>query len=174
MKTNLNRRVAAHYEVQALRARFDVGFEQLDVLLRAEQRLADADSAYYRALVDYMLAIKDIHRAKGSLLEYDGIALAEGPWSTDAYCEALDGSRHFTPRPIDYGICQPRPVSRGPYGQETGDGFDPPGIPLEQPIEPVETPPATAPQPPSPTETPAVEMLPAEGAPQEPHRLPPA
>ncbi len=144
MKTNLNRRVAAYYEVEALSARFDVGFEQLDVLLRAEQRLADSDSSYYRALVDYMLAIRDVHKAKGSLLEYDGVSLAEGPWSTDAYRDALQRSRHFVPRIIDYGLDQPPPVSRGAYQQESPEMSGLPGLedvtppvpePLPQPTE---------------------------------------
>ncbi len=118
MKTNLNRGVAAYYEVQALRARFDVGFEQLDVLLRAEQRLADSNIAYYRSLVDHMLAIRDVHLAKGSLLEFDGVSLAEGPWSSKSYRDALERSRHFTPRSMDYRICRPRSLSLGPYPQE--------------------------------------------------------
>ncbi len=134
MKTNLNRRVAAYYEVEALRARFDVGFEQLDVLLRAEQRLADSDSSYYRSLVDHELALRDVHRAKGSLLEYDGVSLAEGPWSSDAYRDALQRSRHFAPRIIDYGLSQPPPVSRGPYLQESPAPIASPGL------ENVETP----------------------------------
>jgi len=121
MQTNLNRRVATYYEVEALKARFDEGFEQVDVLLQAERRLADANSAYYRSLVDHMLAIRDVHFAKGSLLDYDGVSLAEGPWTTDAYCDALERSRHFAPRAIDYGLCQPAPVSRGPYLQNAAD-----------------------------------------------------
>ena len=124
-KTNLNRRVAAYYEVEALKARFDVGFTQLDVLLQAERRLADSDSAYYRSLVDYMLAIRDVHKAKGSLLEYDGVSLAEGPWSDEAYRDALQRSRHFAPRVIDYGLDQPTPLSRGPYPQHQGELADP-------------------------------------------------
>lgn len=117
MKTNLNRRVAASREVETLRARFDIGFEGLDVLLQAEKRLADADSAYYRALVDYVLAIKDVHRAKGTLLHYDQVALSEGPWSSDAYRDALERSRHFKPHPLDYGMLRPIPISRGAYTQ---------------------------------------------------------
>ncbi len=115
MKTNLNRRVAAAREVDALRARFDVGFEELDVLLQAEKRLADADSAYYRAQVDYVLAVKDVHRAKGTLLQYDQVTLTEGPWLSDAYRDALERSRHFAPRLLDYGIARPVPLSRGAY-----------------------------------------------------------
>jgi outer membrane protein TolC len=143
MKTNLNRRVAAHHEVEALRARFDIGFEQLDVLLQAQRRRAEADSAYYRSLVDYTLAIRDIHYAKGTLLEYDEVALAEGPWTTQAYRDALQRSRHFAPRVFDYGLSHPRPISRGPYRQHAADApvepIDaPPGEPLPVPGELVE------------------------------------
>jgi len=118
MQTNLNRRVATYYEVQALKARFDEGFEQVDVLLQAERRLADANSAYYRSLVDHMLAIRDVHFAKGSLLDYDGVSLAEGPWTAEAHFDALERSRHFAPAAIDYGLCQPPPVSLGAYQQD--------------------------------------------------------
>lgn len=120
MKTNMNRRVAASHEVETLRARLQAGFEQLDVLLQAERRLAESDIAYFRSLVDHALAIRSVHLAKGSLLEYDGIELAEGPWSTTAYRDALHRARHFMPRAIDYGISQPHPISRGPYPQHTG------------------------------------------------------
>ena len=116
------------------------------MLLRAEQRLAESTIAYYRSLVDYSLAIRDVHFAKGSLLEYDGVSLAEGPWSTDAYREALERSRHYGDRIIDYGLDQPRPISRGPYLQHQGRPAEG-GAAGELPYEPVETP--------SPTKTPA-------------------
>ncbi len=141
MQTNLNRRVATYYEVEALKARFDEGFEQVDVLLQAERRLADANSSYYRSLVDHMLAIRDVHLAKGSLLDYDSVSLAEGPWTTDAYCDALERSRHFSPRTIDYGLCQPPPVSSGPYQQNAPEVLPTPDVegalipaPAEQPV----------------------------------------
>lgn len=137
--------------------------------MQAEQRLADADSGYYRALVDYMLAIKDVHLAKGSLLEYDGVSLAEGPWSTDAYRDALNRSRHFTPRCIDYGIRQPCPVSRGPYPQETGNSLPTPGGPGIGPGQPIELAPAAEPLP----ETPPLETPPAVNATDGPFPLPP-
>ena len=132
----------------------------MDVLLQAEQRLAESDSSYYRALVDYMLAIRDVHRAKGSLLEYDGVSLAEGPWSTDAYRDALQRSRHFTERIIDYGLDQPPPLSRGPYLQESPEMVSPPGVEnvtapapegLPQPDQLLGTPPTEAELPPIPT-----------------------
>ncbi|MHB8864880.1 MAG: TolC family protein, partial [Pirellulaceae bacterium] len=143
MKTNLNRRVAAQDEVQALRARFRTGFEQLDVLLQAERRLAESTSDYYRSLVDHSLAVRDVHFAKGSLLEYDGVSLTEGPWSSKAYGDALERSRHFADRIVDYGLERPRPISRGPYLQHQGTPV--PHTPLDtlQP-EPLTTPRPTA------------------------------
>jgi outer membrane protein TolC len=163
MQTNLNRKVAASHEVEALGARFEVGFEQLDVLLRAEQRLAESNSAYYRSLVDYTLSIRDVHFAKGSLLEYDNVSLAEGPWSSSAYRDALNRSRHFAPRIIDYGLDRPMPVSRGPYLQQSPESLPVPpleGVPTPQPdvVPPGDD--ALNGRDPAPTFPPAVEQLP--------------
>ncbi len=146
MQTNLNRRVAAHDEVQVMQARFNEGFSDLDLLLRAVQRQADSNSAYYRSLVDYSLALRDVHIAKGSLLEYDGVALTEGPWSSDAYRDALQRARHFRPRIIDYGLSQPPPLTRGPYLPPGDASVE---VDLEQvpAPEPVDTPPPGEPLP---------------------------
>lgn len=46
-------------------------------LLDAYRQEADADAEYIRALVDYAVAIKNIHFEKGSMLEYCGVLLAE-------------------------------------------------------------------------------------------------
>lgn len=167
MKTNLNRRVAAYYEVQALKARFDVGFEQLDVLLQAQRRLADADSAYYRAVVDYMLAIRDVHFAKGSLLDYDGVSLAEGSWSSEAYRDALQRSRHFAPRVIDYGLRQPPTLSRGKYQQQTPEVLPTPNAEGLSEPEADGEPPAQ----PEPDELPVPDPPPPD-APEEPELAP--
>ena len=44
----------------------------------AQRKLTDADASYYRSLVEYTLAIKNIHLQKGSLLELNEVFLAEG------------------------------------------------------------------------------------------------
>jgi outer membrane protein TolC len=172
MKTNLNRRVAAYYEVEALRARFDVGFEQLDILLQAERRLADADSAYYRALVDYMLGIRQVHFAKGSLLDYDEVSLAEGPWSSAAYRDALERSRHFKERDIDYGLRRPLPVSRGAYQQQSPEVLPMPGTeeltpPTPDTLNPSVSGEETLPQP-APAPNQLLELTPEPERPVEP------
>ncbi len=64
IETNFNRRVAAQAQVDTFQAKIDVGFgrniEQLDLLLEAQRRLAEAEAEYYRSLVDYNKAIIQI------------------------------------------------------------------------------------------------------------------
>ena len=50
-------------------------------------------SAYYRSLVDYNRAIMNVHYRKGSLLDYDGVYLAEGQWPAKAYFDAMRQAR---------------------------------------------------------------------------------
>jgi outer membrane protein TolC len=76
-RTTFNRRVAASKQVEAVKAAYEVGTATLDMLLDAQRRLADAEIAYYRALVDYNVAILQVHYRKGSLLEHNGILLTE-------------------------------------------------------------------------------------------------
>jgi len=119
-QTNFNRRVAAADEVDAVKAVYDVGNTTLDQLLDAQRRQADADSSYYRSLLDYNRAIMRVHHRKGSLLEYNGVYLAEGPWPGKATFDAIrrarqrDASIH-----LDYGFTRPNVISRGPHGQIT-------------------------------------------------------
>ncbi len=77
-QTTFNRRIAAAKQVEAIKAGYDVGTVTLDMLLDAQRRLADAEIGYYRALVDYNIAILHVYFFKGSLLERNGILLAEG------------------------------------------------------------------------------------------------
>jgi hypothetical protein len=77
--TTFNRRVAAARQVKSVEAALDVGTATLDMLLDAQRRLADAEIAYYRALVDYNVAIVQVHFRKGSLLDHNGIELVERP-----------------------------------------------------------------------------------------------
>ena len=120
-QTNFNRRAAAEDEVKAVAASHEVGRVTLDLLLQAQQRRAEAESSFYRSLVDYNRAIMRVHWRKGSLLEYNGIYLQEGPWPGKAYFDATRRARrrdaaHF----IDYGFTRPNVMSRGPYNQVPG------------------------------------------------------
>lgn len=88
-RTNFNRRRAAELRVQATQAEYEVGRTSLDLLLRAQISLAQAEVSYFRSLVEYNKAIATIHYRKGTLLEEDNVQLAEGLWDPDAYLDAL-------------------------------------------------------------------------------------
>lgn len=144
-QTNFNRRAAAEDDVKAVAASHDVGRLTLDLLLQAQQRRAEAQSAYYRSLVDYNRAIMRVHWRKGSLLEYNGIFLQEGPWPGKAYFDATRRARRRdAAMEIDYGFTRPNVISRGVYNQNPGTAK---GAPYEGPAptivpEPLIAPPA--------------------------------
>jgi hypothetical protein len=117
-QTNFNRRVAAERQVEAVQAAYDAGTVTLDQLLDAQRRRAEAESAYARALVDYNRSISQLHYRKGSLLEYNGVFLAEGPWPGKAYFDAHRRARQRDASIyLDYGHSRPGVFSRGPITQ---------------------------------------------------------
>ena len=154
----LERQVAVQREVEASKALVEAGTETPDLVLDALRRLAEARIAYYEALVEYNLAITDVHLRKGSLLEYNGVYLAEGPWPAKAYFDARRRARarsagHY----IDYGFTQPKVLSRGPYQQHAGTTQGVPEAGAAAPEQPAEAAPAA----PSPAQGPAAEPIPA-------------
>jgi outer membrane protein TolC len=122
MQTNFNRRMASEQEVEAVNVAYQAGTVTLDLLLQAQQRRSDAEAAYYRSLIDYNRAITQVHFVKGSLLEYDNVFLAEGPWPGKAYFDAhrlaraRDAGIH-----MDYGFSRPNVFSTGPIEQHEAD-----------------------------------------------------
>lgn len=88
-QTNFNRHRAAALRVRAFEAEYEAGRTTLDLLLRAQISLAQAEIEYYRSLYEYNKAISEIHFRKGSLLERNSVALAEGGWNPEAYSDAL-------------------------------------------------------------------------------------
>ncbi len=122
-QTAFNRWVAAQQEVASREAVVQGGGgtgqgDPFSNLLDAVRRAADAQREYYQRLVNYNKAIADVHLAKGSLLEYDGVYLAEGPWPQKAYFDALGYARRRDAGTyLDYGVTRPSVVSRGPIPQ---------------------------------------------------------
>jgi len=136
-RTNFNRRVAAQRQVEAVEAAYETETVTLDLLLDAQRRLAQAESAFYRSVVDYNKSIADVHYRKGSLLEYNGIQLAEGPWPGKAYFDAHGRARaRDASLYLDYGYTRPKVISRGSYNQHPGGGpmqFDGAAEPAPEP-----------------------------------------
>ncbi|MDR2344880.1 MAG: TolC family protein [Planctomycetaceae bacterium] len=116
--TMLQRRIAAIEEVKAVTVAFEAGTTTLDQVLDAQRRLAEADTEYYRTIIDYNLAIMTLHYRKGSLLEYDNVYLAEGSWPSKAYFDAKRRARaEDASQRINYGFTRPRVLSRERYQQ---------------------------------------------------------
>jgi hypothetical protein len=129
-QTNYNRRLAAREQLLALRTAVDRADHRektrlLDLLLDAQRRLADAESRYYRSIVEYTLAVTRVHLQKGSLLDYCEIYLAEGPWPGKAYYDACRRDR-LRSAPLclaDYRMKHAPLVSQGEYAQQTESGL---------------------------------------------------
>jgi hypothetical protein len=111
--------------------------------------LAEAETDYYRSVVDYNLGIMTLHYRKGSLLEYNNVCLSEGPWPNKAYFDAKRRARERdSSKQINYAFTRPRIVSRGHYHQfQSGQTFgleNEPGILQDVPVpgnEPIQAPP---------------------------------
>ena len=170
-QTNYDRWAAAQRETKDAAALYDAGKVTLDFVLDAQRRLADSESTFYRAVVDYNLAIAGLHYRKGSLLEYDGVYLAEGPWPAKAYFDAERRARardaaHY----IDYGFTMPKVLSEGPYEQQAGTvgtagaGTPNPAPGLQSPSSPTPPAPETI-KTPAPAEAPG-SLPPAPKSPQ--------
>ncbi len=112
---NFNRQASDRDQVVALQARYESGLDNINFLLQAQQQLANSQSAYFRSLVDYQLALKDFHREKGSLLNYNQVALSEGAWPAAAYEDAVERGRFFAPRLQPEKVDVPPPASQGEF-----------------------------------------------------------
>ena len=88
-QSSFNRRQAALQRVELYDAEVRAGTVTVDLLLRAQSSLAEAETAYYKSLVEYNQWIASTHYYKGSILDYNNVHLAEGGWSPEAYQQAL-------------------------------------------------------------------------------------
>ena len=76
VQTAYNRLRAAKTRVDALKAADSDKIATPDQLLEAHSRLSDAESRYFLTLVEYMVAVRNVHLEKGSLFDYRGVAVA--------------------------------------------------------------------------------------------------
>ena len=125
--TSYNRRVAARQHLSAVTAAFDSDKAQSELVLDSQRRLAESEIRYFGSLIEYALAIKNIHFEKGSLLDYNDVYLAEGPWPGKAYADAAERTALRRPeKEMNYAFLrQPLQVSAGPYGQLTPPSVEP-------------------------------------------------
>lgn len=127
-QTNLNRLEAADRWVEVVSNIWAQGGSQgrdprllVNQLLNAINARAQAYDDYYRTICEYNKAIANLHFNKGSLLDYNGVQLAEGPWPEKAYWDAQGRARERNASYyLNYGWTRPDVVSRGPVEQHSG------------------------------------------------------
>ena len=151
VETNERRRNAAAEQVASVQEAYKADKASLDSLLDAQRRQSDADTAYYRSLVEYQLSVKNVQLEKGTLLDYNQISLNEGPWPDKAYEDAADREAHRS-QPVPLPISSPLPWSRGPLpwtdGPMVSRGIFPQAASMSHPVESSEVPVDVQPIPP--------------------------
>lgn len=141
VETNLNRRLAAAEQVAAIEATYETETDTatLYLLLEAQRRLAEAESSYFRSLVEYQLAVKNVQLEKGTLLDYNEVYLNEGPWPDKAYEDAEErDSRRGKPFEGVSPSTRDEWLSQGVYPQMLSPTGPPPSD-LAIPANPPET-----------------------------------
>ena len=164
-QTSFNRRRAAHEQLGSMQAAFDSDQVPFFQVLDAQRRLAESETRFSLAQVDYALAVKNVHFEKGSLLDYNQIFLSEGPWPSKAYRDATRLKSQN--RILNYAI-EPGFISNGPIEQGTNAPQPDPAATIDTepvPAEPVtpkttEVTPSSEPAPPEPLPPPD-KVLPA-------------
>ncbi len=117
-----NHVLASQDQLESVTAAYDAGKATFDVLLDAQRRLAEARIEYVRNRTQYAVAAKNVHFVKGTLLEFEGVYLAEGPWPGKAYCDAAELEASRSPVvPLNYASARAPAASCGPFAQATGD-----------------------------------------------------
>lgn len=117
-QSNHKRLKAATERLEKLGYKKELGASTLDLVLRAQASVAQAEGTYYQEVVNYNKALVNLNFAIGSLLEYNGVYLAEGGWcpeaQTDAVLRAADRTHakpnhHLHSEPAEF-------ISPGPTG----------------------------------------------------------
>ncbi|MEM9828176.1 MAG: TolC family protein [Planctomycetota bacterium] len=112
VETNFSRYQADLKQVEVLEQRYKVGTEPINFLLQAQRQLVQSESAFYQALYDYNLAIRNFHREKGSLLAYNQVQMSEAAWEGQANADAYQVGRFLHPRSHADKVVAPQPISR--------------------------------------------------------------
>ena len=86
-QANFNRLRASQRRIQLFKARVEITDPDLE--LRAQLSRAQAEAAYYTNQAEYAKSIAQFHFAKGDLLEFNSVHLAESLWTPAAYDQAL-------------------------------------------------------------------------------------
>jgi outer membrane protein TolC len=144
LQSSYNRLAASEDQLRSVEAAYDAGNAPVDLLLEAQRRRAESAVDYTQNRARYAVATKNVHFVKGTLLEYDGVYLSEGPWPGEAYRDAAQRETwRSAAQPLNYASALAPVVSRGPHVQHVDETMPlqekPPELPLEE-ILPLEAP----------------------------------
>ncbi|MCC6421762.1 MAG: TolC family protein [Gemmataceae bacterium] len=89
-------RMALAEQVEARFRKYAIGKITIDFLLDSQRQWAAALSAEFQAVVSYNNALVGLEFAKGTIQQYDSIAIAEGPLPQCAQVRATDHERERT------------------------------------------------------------------------------
>lgn len=127
-QTNLNRFRVVRQAVQILEAGAESERGNLEKLLDARRRLAEAESRYFLSRVEYALAIKNVNYEKGSLFEYYDLVVSDVT-DTGRQSPGTAPSPRTGPQPLPP---EPAPALPGSGAEaEEDDGSMPPPLPQE-------------------------------------------
>ncbi|KAA5539840.1 TolC family protein [Roseiconus nitratireducens] len=120
VETNYNRYQSDLRQSSVLERRYLDGLDNINFLLQAQRQVVVSESDFYRSLANYNLAIRELHREKGSLLAYNQVQLAEGAWAPGAQMDAYEKGLFLAPRLHPEDVTIPAPITR--------QSFDPSAI----------------------------------------------
>jgi outer membrane protein TolC len=122
LQTSYNRLAANRDQLGAVQAAYEADKAPLDLYLDAQRRVAETETDYYLNRTRYVLSMKNVHFVKGTLLDYDGVHLAEGPWPGEAYVDAAKREAlRSLPRPLNYASARAPVVGNGAFDQHAAD-----------------------------------------------------
>jgi outer membrane protein TolC len=136
-------KAAAKQRLEAAQAFYELGQVTIDRYLDAVNRWANAVVQEADFRTRYTTSIVLLEELKGTLLAYNNIVVAEGPWPAKAYVQARDQQEAHRRFPIgDDGDYAPRPVNgpleRDPVPPQAPPNFNPqPVPPLPAPVGPL-------------------------------------
>jgi Outer membrane efflux protein len=133
----MNQRAAAHEQLAILRTlEENQSRVNTNEMLDAQNRVSQADTAYFEAHVRYMIALKNVHYEKGTLFEYNNIAFVDRGISRRARHRLMSDETVRTSETIDqpYAI-EPEIESTKPDVSSSAPQYLPELPPLAQPAD---------------------------------------
>ncbi len=151
-KTASRLRAAAAERLAAQRAYYEEGRITIDRFLDAVSQYAQAVAQEAQFKTTYNISIVALEEAKGTLLAYNNISIAEGPHPRKAYVQARDIQNSHKQHPIKpdgpmYPERQQGPMTPNPINPVTPPGTNPNEEipPMPAPIGPLGPPPTPLP-----------------------------